>query len=72
MLCQTGLSSELVWFLHEVQVIAHMLNHLSELSGQGATESISATVDLLLHNEAAEEKGMWLVAISCIVDLITR
>lgn len=70
-ICRDGLSSSLVWFLHDVQAITHLLNHMSELCGYMAEAKSPSASDLMLQQASAEEKGMWLTAVTCIIDLIS-
>ena len=63
--CKYGLTTSIVWFLHDVQVISHMLNHLSEL--------VASTLDekhKLINNENVQHDDMWIIAIECIIDLL--
>ena len=61
-MCETGLDAPLVWYLHDMQVVKHMLHYLSELTGydkRGCDEENesreNAEMQLQLRGEQAEE-----------------
>lgn len=72
-ICRHGLIDSHVWFLHDVQAIAHILSHLADLVGYVSVNKSPVTPinETMLQKEAAEAQGMWVAAIDCVVDLLT-
>ena len=71
-ICRQGLTDSHVWFLHDVQAIAHILSHLADLVGYAnEAKSPVSPNETMLQKEAAEAQGMWLAAVGCIVDLLS-
>lgn len=64
-MCRTGFTSQQVWYLHDVQVMMHMIRNLQDLVEQSGDESSD-----LLRGESAERAGMWIIACRCIVDVV--
>jgi hypothetical protein len=63
------LSTSLVWFLHDRKMIVHMTDDIKELCGMSAVSS-SASATLCLYGDAAEEAGLWVVALRTVVSLV--
>jgi hypothetical protein len=78
-LCAAGLTSQLVHFMHDIQVVAHMVQHLADLvaDDDGASSSGSGggggggREPRALRGAVAEEAGVWVSAVGCLVDVIT-
>ena len=65
------LSTSLVWFLHDRKMIVHMTDDIKELCGMSAV-SASASATLCLYGDAAEEAGLWVVALRTVVNLVVH
>ena len=65
------LSTSLVWFLHDRKMIIHMTDDVKELCGMTAASS-SASSTLCLYGDAAEEVGLWVVALKTVVNLVVQ
>ena len=65
------LSTSLVWFLHDRKMIVHMTDDIKELCGMTAVSS-SASSNLCLYGDAAEEAGLWVVALKTVVNLVVH
>mmetsp|Transcript_30241 Transcript_30241/g.46140 ORF Transcript_30241/g.46140 Transcript_30241/m.46140 type:complete len:3721 (-) Transcript_30241:46-11208(-) len=67
------LSTSLVWFLHDRKMIVHMTDDIKELCGMSAVSSSSAnSATLCLYGDAAEEAGLWVVALRTVVNLVVH
>ena len=64
------LSSPLVWFLHERNMIVHMIDDAKELCGMSSVSSSSANVTSCLYGIDAEAHGLWLIALTAIVNIV--
>jgi hypothetical protein len=65
------LSTSLVWFLHDRKMIVHMTDDIKELCGMSAV-SASASATLCLYGDAAEQAGLWVVALRTVVNLVVH
>ena len=65
------LSTSLVWFLRDRKMIIHMTDDIKELCGMAAASS-SASSTLCLYGDAAEEAGLWVVALKTVVNLVVQ
>lgn len=65
------LSTSLVWFLHDRKMIVHMTDDIKELCGMSAVSS-SASATLCLYGDAAEDAGLWVVALRTVVNLVVH
>jgi hypothetical protein len=65
------LSTSLVWFLHDRKMIVHMTDDIKELCGMSAV-SASASATLCLYGDAAEQAGLWVVALRTVVYLVVH
>lgn len=75
---KNSLSSSLVWFIHDRQIVMQMVDDLAELvrmnsadeKSEAALERVDSLSDYLLSGERAEEAGMWLVAAKAVIVLV--
>jgi hypothetical protein len=71
-MCKVGLTLHQVSFLHDGQAVTHMVRQLSELISKVTEEQTNLSgSEQLLRGLAAEEAGMWLIGVSCLVDVIS-
>ena len=70
-----GLSTSMVWYLHERHLVRHMLVDLSDLvkgpeQGDRAPSEETTTAPPLVRGSAAEAAGCWVLALEAIVNLL--
>lgn len=86
-LAQDCLTRQLVWFIHDRKMIMHMTDDIKELTGMTkqqqtsgsnssksqaqTTAAVSPSVPMGLIGAAAEEAGLWTIAFSTVIKLIS-
>jgi len=65
------LTRQLVWFIHDRKMIMHMTDDIKELCGMTEASSSAANVPMGLVGAAAEEAGLWAIALKTIVKFIS-
>ena len=72
-MCSACLTAEQVWYLHEVQAVTLMIRHLAQLmllsDGDAGKDDVKA--DAIVRGLEGERRGMWLVGIKVLVQVIT-
>lgn len=66
------LGSALVWFLHERKMIVHMTDDAKELCGMTSVSSSAVTATSCLYGLDAEAHGLWLIALTSIVNVVRQ
>ena len=69
-ICKSGLTSPIIWALRDSQTVLQMTRALRELTTIVESSSKGGQPDILLKGMEAEERGMWVVATSCLVELL--
>ena len=69
-ICKSGLTSPIIWALRDSQTILQMTRALRELTSISDATTKASHPEILLKGLNAEEKGMWVVATSCIVEIL--
>jgi hypothetical protein len=71
LICKAGLSSQIVWFLHDQQAMHHMTRQLAELTSLDYISTSDARInEVTLRGREGEEAGMWVIALRCVVEVI--
>jgi len=66
------LSTSLVWFLHDRNMIVHMTDDVKELCGMTAAAASSNTASLTFCGKEAECHGLWIYALTAIVYMVKQ
>ena len=69
MICINGLQAKQVWYLHDENAVQSMTKSIQELFTEPSSETQKK--DKLLRGTKAERVGMWITAITCLVNIIT-
>lgn len=74
-ICKPGLTSQMVWYLHDQQTMHHMatqLRKLTALHAENVEMSRSAlSLDCSLRGLESEDIGMWAAGLKSVIDVIS-